>query len=280
MMLANAEPIKLTTLEKIDVLERSMSDLPQVEITVKHHFADGLYSREMFVPAGVIVTSMIHKKETLGMLTSGEMLVWNDAGEALHIKAPFTVKGKPGTKRVGYAITNSVWSTIHRTDLTDLEEIEKEQFVTEDCTRMFDFATGRVLDAPRQDRADFELLLSQYGIDRECVRAISENTEDRVNIDISALKLVVSTSPIAGDGIFCMTKLSRGAIIGPGRLDGRRTQLGRYTNHSANPNATVALMENTDVYFVALRDIENEEVTIDYRQALGLASVMPLAVGG
>jgi hypothetical protein len=33
---------------------------------------------------------------------------------------------RPGTKRVGYAHEDTIWTTIHATEETDMEKVEKE----------------------------------------------------------------------------------------------------------------------------------------------------------
>jgi len=129
--------------EKICKLEKYMCSLPQVEITLKHYFIKGLYAREMIVPKDVLMSGLEHRTKTIGIMSKGEMIVWNEDGTRPHIKAPFTHIGEPGTKRIGYAVEEVIWTTFHVTELTDLYEIEKEQFViTDEVPRMFDFATG------------------------------------------------------------------------------------------------------------------------------------------
>jgi hypothetical protein len=44
------------------------------------------------------------------------------------IQAPYRFDVKAGIKKIGYAHTDVLCTTIHRTDLTDIEEIEKELF--------------------------------------------------------------------------------------------------------------------------------------------------------
>ena len=41
------------------------------------------------------------------------------------VQAPFTIVSPPGTKRLAFAHTDTVWTTIHGTDDQDLEKIEK-----------------------------------------------------------------------------------------------------------------------------------------------------------
>jgi hypothetical protein len=138
----------LTVRDKILTLEAEMKKLPQVELELKHYFAEGLYAREMIVPSGTLISGLVHRTETIGIMVKGKMAIIGEDGAKVVVSAPYTHVGKPGFRRVGYALEDVVWTTLHRTDLTDLEEIEKEQFVvSDDDGRMFDFATGKVRSA-------------------------------------------------------------------------------------------------------------------------------------
>jgi len=50
--------------------------------------------------------------------------------------------------------------------------------------------------------------------------------------------------------------------------DGVKTIAGRFTNHAKYPNAVMRQINNK-VYIEALYDINDEEVTIDYRESIG-----------
>lgn len=109
---------------KIEQLEAVMKQMPgQIQIEPKHYFVHGLYAREITIPAGTTLTGKIHKFPHLNIISKGEISVMTDAG-VQKIKAPATIISKPGTKRVGYAHEETVWTTIHATEETDPEKIE------------------------------------------------------------------------------------------------------------------------------------------------------------
>lgn len=114
-----------STKEQISQLEQVLHTLPQAEIKIIHHFSKGLYAREIFIPKGTLLVGKIHKHECLSIMSSGEKTVLTDDGY-VRVKAPFTTVSKPGMKRVGYAHEDTVWTTIHATDETDLEKLEIE----------------------------------------------------------------------------------------------------------------------------------------------------------
>lgn len=117
--------------EQIRQLERAMlKHLPPGEAPVTHHFADGVYGREMFIPAGTMLTGKIHRFATLNVLAQGEIEVTTPDGMR-RLKAPAVFVSPPGCKKVGYALTDVVWINVHPTEETDLAKIEAHFIVPE-----------------------------------------------------------------------------------------------------------------------------------------------------
>ena len=104
------------TREEINRLGARMLRMPQLKIQTTHHFAKGLYAREIFIPAGALLTGKVHKCEHLNIVSKGRIQVWTEDGMK-EVCAPFTLVSRPGTKRVGLAIEDTVWTTIHSTGL-------------------------------------------------------------------------------------------------------------------------------------------------------------------
>ncbi|MFZ6769937.1 hypothetical protein ACO0LM_23020 [Undibacterium sp. Di26W] len=119
--ITEAKPI---TRQQVNELEAAMKKLPQVELKVVNHFANGVYARELHIPVGVTLTGRIHKYDNLNILSQGEMLVTTEAG-LVHVKAPFTVVSPAGTKRIATTLTDCIWTSIHGTDETDIDKIEQ-----------------------------------------------------------------------------------------------------------------------------------------------------------
>lgn len=88
-----------------------------------HRFTPGVYTREMIVPAGVLLTGMIHKTEHISIFLEGRMLVPTNDGGSHEIVAPIIEVAQPGIKRVGVALERVRWLTVHPTELTDVDEI-------------------------------------------------------------------------------------------------------------------------------------------------------------
>lgn len=115
------------TREQIQALEAELAQLPTRihELPVKHHFAPGVYAREMTIPAGVMLTGKTHRTQHLNIVSAGDITVWTEQGMK-RIRAPYAFVSYPGTKRVGYAHADTVWTTVHATNETDLEKLEAE----------------------------------------------------------------------------------------------------------------------------------------------------------
>lgn len=119
------------TREMIQRLEGMLKTLPQLEIQTNHYFAGGMYAREIVIPAGTLLTGKVHKAEHLNIVSKGEIIVWTEDGMR-QIKAPFVLPSRAGAKRVGLALVDTVWVTLHVTKKTDLAEIEAE-FIEDDA---------------------------------------------------------------------------------------------------------------------------------------------------
>ncbi|MBQ5963142.1 hypothetical protein [Massilia sp. ZL223] len=131
MLLAADSPHDLTTQanlptrEQIERLEAQMRMMEQLPIEPVHHFADGLYAREITILAGTILTGKVHSTEHLNIVSKGRIAVWTEDGMKI-VAAPCTLVSRPGTKRVGFALEDTVWTTIHANpqNLTDLGALE------------------------------------------------------------------------------------------------------------------------------------------------------------
>jgi len=94
---------------------------------MKHSFTDGVYAREMTIPAETMVVGKIHKHRHHNFLLKGEILVATAERGVEHLKAPLMIVSEPGTQRVGYALTETVWTCIHKNEdnIEDLELLEE-----------------------------------------------------------------------------------------------------------------------------------------------------------
>lgn len=116
-----------------EALKRENGANPEDVCPVTHHFAPGLYAREMFIPAGAYVVGKMHRFAHLNTVSKGRIRVASAHGNR-EICAPATFLSQPGIKRVGVALEDTIWTTYHPTNETDLAAIEAEVIVPEDLS--------------------------------------------------------------------------------------------------------------------------------------------------
>ena len=116
--------LALSFKERVSILVREFGALPQVELPLKHYFAPGCYVREIFMPADTIVIGRIHKTEHFNIVQQGRVVLIHDDYSREELKAPITFVSKPGVQKVLYIYEDTVWSTVHLTEETDLERLE------------------------------------------------------------------------------------------------------------------------------------------------------------
>ena len=112
-------------LDKVQALQAEVSKLPQYEPETKHYFHGGMYCREVFRHAGVLVVGAVHKKEHFYLIVSGTVAITTDDG-VQEVTGPHLFSSKPGTKRAVYAVTDTLCMTFHAIEAKTVEEAEAE----------------------------------------------------------------------------------------------------------------------------------------------------------
>lgn len=128
---------KVPTRDEIVRLQSEMMTMPQVELPTEHFFADGMYCRVLFRPAGTLIVGKVHKREHFYIICSGTVKVTTDGG-VKEITGPKIIVCRPGTKRAVLALTDATCLTVHRTESQDLDEIEAEIIEPEEVPSLFD----------------------------------------------------------------------------------------------------------------------------------------------
>ena len=112
-------------LDKVQALQVEVSKLPQYEPETKHYFHGGMYCREVFRHAGVLVVGAVHKKEHFYLIVSGTVAITTDDG-VQEVTGPHLFSSKPGTKRAVYAVTDALCMTFHAIEAKTVEDAEAE----------------------------------------------------------------------------------------------------------------------------------------------------------
>lgn len=97
-----------------------------------HHFAPGIYMRELTVPAGMLIVGKIHKHDHFLLVLSGLALALSEFGN--FIAAPGqVVRSAAGVKRIVLALSDTRFLTIHANpdDCDDLKVLESRHIEPE-----------------------------------------------------------------------------------------------------------------------------------------------------
>lgn len=115
----------------VDHLEKFITDEHElIELPLAHMITPGLYTREMYAPKGVLITSKPHNTEHQFIVSKGSILIFDEyTNKWTKIDAPYRGITRVGTRRIGYVLEDVIWTTIHSTDLAMDKEYTQSQFI-------------------------------------------------------------------------------------------------------------------------------------------------------
>jgi hypothetical protein len=116
--------------EQVMQLESAINSHPnQVNLDddTHHHFAPGVYLRELFIPEGVVITGAIHRTKHLTIVANGTVRITTDDG-VKELTGPAVFVSEIGAKKAIYAITDATVMNPLPTMETDIMKIE-EHFI-------------------------------------------------------------------------------------------------------------------------------------------------------
>jgi len=117
-------------------------------------------------------------------------------------------------------------------------------------------------------RNDYDNFVEELGLDENVIKQVVENENDLIDVPLEFLDISLGESGIDGIGMFAKVDIEGGKLIAAARLGDKRTQAGRYINHSPYPNVKFILNSSNDLMVVSIREIiKGDEITVDYRQA-------------
>ena len=123
----------LATRSKIEEFANELAMMPGMaygdnpNCPLTHIFTEGIYTRQIFMPAGTVCVGKIHKHEHPNFLMKGYVSVVTEEGGIEHIRGPRAMVSPAGTQRAVYVHEDTTWITIHANpdNLTDLAELEE-----------------------------------------------------------------------------------------------------------------------------------------------------------
>lgn len=255
MSLAKIEALLANRLnDTVECLEPYMLQHPQVDIPATETFANGVYTRQILIPKGTLLTGRVWLNDYIDIMVYGHILVATPDGTR-ELEGFNKLDGQGGRKRIGYALEDTLWITLHDFAGTACDDALEQLSV-------FHMQEYRDIIIERS-QLDFNRV---FGAIADGIRTESEDPRNRFDLNLSTVE--VKASPIEGVGLFATTEFKPGAIIMPARFKGLKTEGGRYCNHSVAPNAKMLLV-NGDVVLQATQHIfAGAEITTNYVNTL------------
>jgi hypothetical protein len=110
--------------------ERAVGALEQVDLPLRHFFinekaASHVYAREITIKKGIAAVGRVHKFSCINIVSKGKLLVATEDGVKV-VEGPCTWVSEAGCKRALYTLEDTIWTTIHLTDETDIAKIKDE----------------------------------------------------------------------------------------------------------------------------------------------------------
>ena len=114
---------------RIDELTRYLLSLAGATTSfadrTEHIIQGGMYMRRLLIPRGELMIGKIHRVGCMNVVARGEITVLTEHG-CRRVAEGEMAFSPPGTQKVGLAHEDTLFVNVFRTDLTDLEEIERE----------------------------------------------------------------------------------------------------------------------------------------------------------
>lgn len=263
----------------VETLITESLKLEQAPIEISHFFGPGVYIKECRVPKNTYAIGEVHKGPCTNILIKGRVSIANDQGGFTELVAPMTFVSQPGRK-IGYFHEDTIWQNIFATEETDLDKLEN-MFVEKHPELVSVNQQKLLSNDSSEDKKDYIKLLEERGVTEEDVRKIVENTSDITELPYGNYKFTISDSSIEGKGLIAVSDINPGEVIGFARIGIKRTQVGRYTNHSPDPNSYPRLNGNGCIELVAKKLIRGckggslgDEITVNYRDSSECAKLL------
>lgn len=105
---------------------RALAQLPALkpeDAPLTHRHTPGLTTREIYMRKGQAFVTRIHKWEHQFIVSQGRCRVWAPETGWVEIAAPYHGITTAGTQRALVVLEDTIWTTMHVTDITDPDEL-------------------------------------------------------------------------------------------------------------------------------------------------------------
>lgn len=239
-----------TVSELVKKMEKSENYIAQGDIKTTHLFSGGMYARTFYPKAGSLIVGKIHKFAGFNVLLKGSVSIY-DGSDVRTFQAPCTWEAPAFTQKVGYFHEDSEFMSVITCFANNVEDAEKELYFPDDVT------IEQV-----NDWLSYNDMLNKLNMSEEEVQKFV-NLDNLIENKLSDFEL--KKSKIHGIGFFTTKEYKKDECIGDALIDGKRTELGRWVNNSAIPNACAVFSDDNNAKVFAKRDInKGEEITLLY----------------
>lgn len=265
MQLACGQEFNLAevTPDKVLALQDELLKMPQADIVTEHTFLPKVYERKITIPPWVVLTGAEHKTPYRVRLEKGTIAVNTEDGVKV-LTGPCEFDAAAGMQRAGRVFEDEVvWVDVYDNpdDCTDIAALEDRLYVVPECG----LAASRT--EAQQAQIDYGAFLHQIEMTQDEMDAIVHVESDLMEMP-EKVAVELRNSPIHGKGLFATKDFEVGAVVCPGRVNGKRTPGGRFINHSFNCNIKPQKV-GADIYAVAARKIRvGDELLVDYRASM------------
>lgn len=95
-----------------------------MNIDTHHHFSEGVYAKQMFLPKDAIACTHKHNYDHLSILAQGKVIVLFDDDKFETYTAPACITIKKDMNHAIRALEDSVWFCVHATEETDVNKVD------------------------------------------------------------------------------------------------------------------------------------------------------------
>lgn len=126
-------PIEIITANDfIDAVEYAMvnemvesGEFVLIQAPLHHEFAGGMYIRTITMPAGSRFTTLVHKYQHPFFISKGKVIVLSENDGQQLLGTGHKGITLSGTRRVLKVLEETIWTTVHRTDIVPEDESEE-----------------------------------------------------------------------------------------------------------------------------------------------------------
>lgn len=140
----NTTPIDIDIAADVIRAEIGNGALPEVHMPLQHYHTENLYGRRIFMPAGTLLTSAVHKNANITIVLTGHATVVDEHGAKQEVIAPDVFVTPAGTQRILYIHSDSQWVTVHYCTEKDSDKVR--QLLT--CETMKEYKTLMLGETP------------------------------------------------------------------------------------------------------------------------------------